>query len=170
MASDISADALAVAEINRHQHGLEQRLQLCESDVYNSLPAQTFDIIVSNPPYVSQDEMETLPVEFDHEPSLALVAGEQGMDIVIPILRGARERLSANGILVVEVGYSQPLLEVCLPEVPFTWLEFEHGGEGVFMLTAEQLEAHQADFDAVTVVTSAELNNETQIQNNNPSQ
>ncbi len=154
VATDISEDALAVASINRERHGLEARLQLLQSDLYADVPQQSYDIIVSNPPYVSQAEMAALPAEFDHEPSLALAAGLQGLDMVIPILRGARERLNDHGILVVEVGYSQPMLEQCLPMVPFTWLDFEYGGEGVFMLTAEQLAAHQDDFEAATVVTS----------------
>lgn len=148
VASDVSSDALAVAEINRRHHGIEHRLQLLQSDLYSDLPARQYDIIVSNPPYVSQAEMQTLPEEFAHEPCLALEAGKQGLDIVIPLLRGARECLSDHGILVVEVGYTQPALELYFPSVPFTWLEFEHGGGGVFLLTAQQLEKHQGDFDA----------------------
>jgi len=149
VASDISGDALEVAEINRQNHGLDQRLQLVESDLYANVPLKPYDIIVSNPPYISEQEMGELAVELRAEPALGLVAGEAGLDVVIPLLQGAREFLSDHGILLVEVGYSQPALEAALPEVPFMWLDFEHGGEGVFLLTAQQLEDYQPDFDAI---------------------
>jgi ribosomal protein L3 glutamine methyltransferase len=151
-ASDISADALAVAEINRRDHGLEDRLQLFESDLFESIPDERYDIIVSNPPYVSLQEMAELPAEFQFEPGAsALAAGEAGMDIVLPMLVQARDYLTDDGILVVEVGYSKPALEALLPEVPFFWVDFEYGGEGVFVLTADQLEAYQADFERVNI-------------------
>ena len=151
-ASDISSDALAVAEINRKKHGLEDRLYLIESNLLEAIPEKRYDIIVSNPPYVSTPEMAQLPAEFEFEPGqLALAAGETGMDIVLPMLRQARDYLSDEGILVVEVGYSKPLLEKLLPQVPFFWVEFEFGGDGVFVLTAKQLEMHQADFERVNI-------------------
>lgn len=147
-ASDISPDALAVAEINRQDHALQERVNLIESNLFDALAGKRYDIIVSNPPYVSEQEVKQLPAEFDFEPgSLALAAGEQGLDLVLPLLLKAREHLTDEGILVVEVGYSQAALEQVLPEVPFFWIEFEFGGEGVFLLTAKQLEAHQADFE-----------------------
>lgn len=146
-ASDISADALAVAEINRQHHGLEDRVQLIESDMFASIPDKRYDIIVSNPPYVAENEMQALPAEFDYEPGSALTAGEEGLDLVLPMLAQARDYLTDDGILVVEVGYSKPALERALPEVAFFWLEFEFGGDGVFLLTASQLETHQADFE-----------------------
>jgi len=145
--SDLSTEALEVAAINTGQHGLEQRVQLIQSDLYANIPQRPYDIIVSNPPYVSSEEMQTLAEEFSFEPASGLEAGEQGLDIVLPMLQGARDFLSDDGILVVEVGYTQPLLEECLPTVPFYWLDFEHGGDGVFLLTAQQLETHQATFD-----------------------
>jgi ribosomal protein L3 glutamine methyltransferase len=146
-ASDISGDALTVAEINRQNHGLEDRLTLIESNLFESIPAKRYDIIVSNPPYVSTQEMSQLPEEFAFEPgAIALAAGETGMDVVLPMLIQARDYLSDEGILVVEVGYSKPALEALLPEVPFVWVDFAFGGDGVFVLTAEQLEAYQADF------------------------
>jgi len=149
VASDISTDALAVAEDNRRLHGMEDRLELVQSDLFVDVPEREYDIIVSNPPYVSTAEVAALPNEFEYEPgAIALEAGEDGLDLVIPILQSAREFLSDDGILVVEVGYSQDALEACFPDVPFTWLEFERGGQGVFLLTAEQLEMYQADFDA----------------------
>ena len=149
VASDISSDALEVAEINRQNHGLEQRLQLVESDLYANVPVKPYDIIISNPPYVSEQEMSELADELRAEPALGLAAGQAGLDVVIPMLQGAREFLSDHGILVVEVGYSQPALEAALPDVPFMWLDFEHGGQGVFLLTAQQLEDCQSDFDGM---------------------
>lgn len=149
VASDISDDALIVAEINRERFGLDQRLQLVQSNLYTNVPQSQYDIIVSNPPYVSDDEMRGLSEELKVEPKLGLAAGETGLDVVIPILQGAREFISDYGILVVEVGYTQPALEQSLPNVPFFWFDFEHGGDGVFMLTAEQLEMYQNDFDAL---------------------
>jgi ribosomal protein L3 glutamine methyltransferase len=151
-ASDISADALAVAKINRQNHDLENRLNLIESSLFESIPEKRYDIIISNPPYVSEREMKQLPTEFDHEPgSLALAAGVTGMDVVLPLLSAARDFLTEDGILVVEVGYSKPALEQMFPEVPFFWVDFEFGGEGVFVLTAEQLETYQADFRRVNI-------------------
>ncbi len=147
-ASDISADALSVAEVNRRNHALEKQVNLIESNLFESLPDKRYDIIVSNPPYVSQQEMTQLPAEFAFEPgSTALAAGETGMDVVLPMLIQAREHLTDEGILVVEVGYSKPALEQLLPDVPFFWVDFEFGGDGVFVLTAEQLETHQAEFE-----------------------
>lgn len=147
VASDISEDALAVAEKNRARHGLESSLQLVQSDLFENIPAQTFDLIVSNPPYVSKAEVEALPEEFGAEPSLGLLAGDQGLDIVIRLLQSARRFLSDDGVLIVEVGYSHDVLQQHFPEVPFFWLDFEHGGEGVFLLTASQLDEYQAVFD-----------------------
>lgn len=145
-ASDIFADALAVAEINRQNHGLEQRLKLIESNLFESIPEKRYDIIVSNPPYVTEQEMSQLAKEFDFEPASALAAGKTGMDIVLPMLIQAVDYLSENGILVVEVGYSQRELEQLLPEVSFFWVEFEYGGDGVFVLTAEQVLKYQPQF------------------------
>ena len=146
-ASDISVDALAVAEINRKNHGMEDRVKLIESNLFESIPAHRYDIIVSNPPYVSEGEMEQLAAEFNFEPgSLALTAGKQGLDLVLPMLLDAVNYLTDEGIFVVEVGYSQVALETVLPEVPFLWIDFEFGGEGVFLLTAAQLQAHKEDF------------------------
>lgn len=148
-ASDISADALAVAEINRRNHGLEDRLSLYQSNLFAAIPEKRYDIIVSNPPYVSAQEMAQLPAEFNFEPGLALAAGEEGLDLVLPMLAQARDHLSDEGILVVEVGYSKPALERVLPEVPFFWVDFEFGGDGVFVLSAYQLEKYRPDFERV---------------------
>lgn len=152
-ASDVSSDALAVAEINRRNHGVEDRVRLITSDIFASIPEHRYDLIISNPPYVSEQEMNQLPKEFDFEPgALALAAGENGLDIVLPILIEARKYLKKNGVLVIEVGYSRPILEQLLPKVPFFWVEFEYGGEGVFILTADQLDQYRSDFESARLV------------------
>jgi len=148
-ASDVSADALAVAEVNRENFALQDRVSLINSDLFTAIPDKRYDIIVSNPPYVSVQEVADLPVEFGFEPGeLALSAGEQGMDIVLQMLQQARKYLSEDGVLIVEVGYSQASLQQALPDVPFFWVDFESGGEGVFLLTAKQLDECQSYFDA----------------------
>ena len=136
-----------MAEINRQRHGLENRVSLIESNLFESIPSKRYDVIVSNPPYVSEAEVAQLAAEFDHEPgSLALTAGQQGLDLVLPMLVDAADYLTDHGILIVEVGYSQSALEKALPAVPFLWIDFEFGGEGVFLLTLDQLQAHKEDF------------------------
>lgn len=148
-ASDLSADALSVARRNITRHGLEQQITLIESDVFAAITTGPYDIIVSNPPYISRGEMRQLPEEYRHEPSIGLVAGDDGLDIAVQILRNAHRYLSDAGILVVEVGYTRPALEAVFPDIPFVWLEFEFGGEGVFMLECGQLDACQESFDRV---------------------
>lgn len=146
-ASDVSKDALAVAKINLLRHNVEDQVHLYESDLFSMLPKKKYDIIVSNPPYVSTEEMFELPAEYQHEPTLALTAGKQGLDFAMRILHQAGSYLTEHGILVVEVGNSETALIEALPNVPFTWLEFERGGGGVFLLTAEQVKAHQTLFN-----------------------
>lgn len=138
-AADVSADALAVAEINRHKHQLDELLTLYQSDLFTAVPANRYDIIVSNPPYVSLAEWQQLPEEFHAEPALGFKGGESGLDLVIRILVDADDYLDAQGILVVEVGSSAETLQNMFPDVPFYWLDFERGGDGVFLLTAEQV-------------------------------
>lgn len=141
-AVDISTEALAVAEINRTGLEVEDQLALIESDCFDKVPLLQYDIIVSNPPYVSKEEMETLPDEYRHEPVLALETSNNGLSIVEKILKSAHAYLSDHGILVVEVGNSEEALCEAYPLVPFTWLEMSHGGQGVFLLTKQQLSEH----------------------------
>jgi len=138
-ASDISVEALDVAAINCEEHGLEHDLNLIESDCWENIPAVHYDLIISNPPYVGDDEMDTLPEEYLHEPDMALRSENNGLAIVEKILTNAHHYLTDHGILVVEVGNSEEALVAAYPDVPFTWLEFEHGGHGVFLLTCQQL-------------------------------
>lgn len=145
-AVDISQSALTVAAVNVEHHELIDRVHLIESDVFNKLPGQRYDLIVSNPPYVDAGEMAELAPEFQHEPELGLAAGREGLDIAKRILAEAGDYLTDNGLLIVEVGNSQWALEQTFPEVPFQWLSFENGGQGVFLLTAEECREHQALF------------------------
>lgn len=147
-AVDVEDAALQVAQINIARHQLAERVRLYKSDMFDALPPARYDIIVSNPPYVSLAEMQELPDEYRHEPASGLAAGAEGLDCVRKILAGAGDYLQPHGILVVEVGNSQDAVERAWPDVPFTWLEFEHGGEGVFLLDAEQLSKYQQCFAA----------------------
>ncbi|MDK1024915.1 MAG: 50S ribosomal protein L3 N(5)-glutamine methyltransferase [Gammaproteobacteria bacterium] len=136
---DICEDALDVAAINIKRHGLGARVTCLHSDLFESLGDASYDLIVSNPPYVDAADLATMPREFEHEPTLALTAGTDGLDLVTRILCRAKEYLSASGLLVVEVGNSEEALIRSYPDMPFTWAEFDRGGHGVFLLEAEQL-------------------------------
>ena len=103
------------------------------------MPKKQYDLIVSNPPYVSDDEMLTLPKEYTHEPALALVAKRKGLEVVDVILAHARKHLTSAGVLVIEVGNTEATIIEAYPDFPFTWLDLEHGGHGIFVLTANQL-------------------------------
>ena len=138
-AADISDDALAVAAINVERHQLDRRVRLLRSDVFDGVAGERYDVIVANPPYVGDDEMRGLPEEYRREPRAGLHGGRDGLDIVRRILAGAAERLRPQGVLIVEVGNSDEALAQAFPHAPFVWLEFERGGGGVFVLTAEQL-------------------------------
>ena len=145
-ATDLSGDALAVAAINRSLHGLDDRLELHHGDLWAGVPGE-FDLIIANPPYVDAAEMAVLPPEHRHEPALGLAAGADGLDLARRILREAPAHLADGGVLFCEVGASAAALEVRYPRVPFTWLEFERGGDGVFFLTRQALLANAAAFD-----------------------
>jgi ribosomal protein L3 glutamine methyltransferase len=139
-ALDICAQALVLAAENVRQHRLGRRVRLLESDYFSALNDERYDIIVSNPPYVGARELRSLPAEYRHEPRTALAAGKDGMDAVRVILRDAGRHLNPGGILIVEVGNTEAAVRRAFARLPFTWLTFERGGGGVFMLTAEQLQ------------------------------
>lgn len=138
-AVDISADALAVADINIKMHNLEDQVTAIQSDVWQALkPQQQYDLIVSNPPYVSPDEMAILPEEYRHEPASALEADDNGLALVEQILLHAADYLSDNGLLFVEVGNSDLAVDEKWPDIAFMWLDFDLGGHGIFMLDRAQ--------------------------------
>ena len=140
-ATDVDDGVLQVAKTNIDNYGLSEHVHLYKSVTFRELPQRQYNLILSNPPYVSADEMLSLPAEYRHEPASALAAGTDGLAVVAEILREAGYYLAAHGVLIVEVGNSQDEVMKAFPNVPFTWLEFEHGGEGVFLLTAEELKS-----------------------------
>ncbi|MGB5621930.1 MAG: 50S ribosomal protein L3 N(5)-glutamine methyltransferase [Gammaproteobacteria bacterium] len=137
--ADISAEALSLARENIERHGLRERVRAVSSDVFAGLGGRRYDVIVSNPPYVAQAEYESLPREYAHEPGLGLLAGADGLEIVRRILSDARTHLRPGGILIVEVGSAEHALVEAFPDLPFTWLDFERGGSGVFLLNRDDL-------------------------------
>jgi ribosomal protein L3 glutamine methyltransferase len=148
---DLSPDALAVAEQNVAKHDMADFVTLYHSDLFNDLPTSKYDVIVSNPPYVSVDEWEKLPTEFHAEPEMGFKGGASGLDLVVRILADADEYLAEQGILIIEVGSSAETLQNMFPDVPFYWLSFERGGDGVFLLTAEQVREFQPIFEEALV-------------------
>lgn len=139
-AVDVSAAALEVARRNVARHHMDDAVELIESNLFGQLMGRSYDVIVSNPPYVGVEELASLPPEFRHEPELGLAAGPDGLDVVERILREAVRHLRPEGILIVEVGNSADALIARFPSVPFTWVEFERGGEGVFVLKRREIE------------------------------
>jgi ribosomal protein L3 glutamine methyltransferase len=147
-AVDLSADALSLATINRAALDLDAQVELLHGDLFAPVTGRRYDLIVSNPPYVDASDMHALPAEYLHEPRMALAAGDDGLDIVRRILREAPDYLQLEGVLIVEVGNSMVHVEATWPDVPFTWLHFENGEDGVFMLNREQLLEYGAAFAA----------------------
>ncbi|PFH08206.1 ribosomal protein L3 glutamine methyltransferase [Collimonas sp. PA-H2] len=137
--ADISADALAVARRNVDDYELQDRITLIESDLYSKVPAKKYDLIVTNPPYVNSGSMGKLPQEYLREPQIALAGGSDGMDLVRQIVAGAKQRLTANGILVVEIGNERAFAEAAFPDLEMTWVSTSAGDDMVFLLTADQL-------------------------------
>jgi ribosomal protein L3 glutamine methyltransferase len=138
-AVELSPEALEVARRNVERHGVADQVALLEGDLWSPVAGRSYDLIVSNPPYVSDREMEVLPPEYAHEPELGLRSGPDGLNAVARIIAGARAHLRPGGVLVVEVGDSAEAVANAWPALPFTWLEFSRGGSGVFLLTAEEL-------------------------------
>ena len=137
-AVDLSPDALALARENVQR--LEtSNVRVLQSDMFSGLDGQVYDLIVSNPPYVTHAETDALPAEYSHEPEMGLRAGEDGLDLVLEILRDAPDHLSPHGLLVCEVGESEQHLIKLLPELPFAWVEFKVGQMGIFVLEREDM-------------------------------
>lgn len=138
-AVDLSLDALDVAQINIERHGLAERVFPISSDLFNDIPKDKYDLIVTNPPYVDEEDLDDMPQEFHFEPEMSLGSGTDGLDITKRILAQAADYLTDNGVLVCEVGNSMVHLIEQFPTVPFNWIEFKNGGLGVFSLTRAQL-------------------------------
>ena len=151
-AVDLSIDALNVAQLNIENHGLCEQVIPIQSDVFSGVEGQSYDLIVSNPPYVDQQDIDSLPQEYHHEPEMGLGCGHDGLDIVRVILAESAEHLNDGGLLFCEVGNSEVHVKALYKNVPFTWLTFERGGHGVFMLTKAQLVEFKETFDSALLV------------------
>lgn len=138
-ATDLSAEALDLARENVELHEVEDRVRLLQSDLFEAMQGERYDLVVSNPPYVGREEYESLPAEYRSEPDLALRGGDTGLDLVLRIVAEAPEHLEPGGVLLCEVGNSRAVLQESLPGIPFTWLEFRDGGHGVFLLEGDDL-------------------------------
>ena len=143
-AVDLSTDALTLASENATRLDVGDRVRLLRSDLFSELRGQLYELIVSNPPYVTRAEVAALPGEYRHEPELGLAAGEDGLDLALRILRDAPEHLREGGLLIVEVGESERALNRLLPQVPLDWIEFNVGAMGVFAIGREALLEHHA--------------------------
>ena len=143
-AADISHEALQVAKKNVGDYDLEHRINLIQSDLFDGLADRRYDLIISNPPYVSTASMAALPEEYRHEPRTALASGEDGLEATRTILRQAASHLTEQGLLIVEIGHNRDILEQVFPLTPFTWLETSAGDEYVFLLKRDQLPAFQS--------------------------
>lgn len=138
-AVDISADALAVARRNVDDYGLGEQVRLVASDVFDGLDDRRYDLIISNPPYVTTASMAELPPEYRHEPALALGAGEDGLDVVRRILANAGSHLKPGGLLAVEVGHNRDLVEAAFPDLPMMWIDTPSSENKLFLIHAEDL-------------------------------
>lgn len=138
-AVDLSTDALQVARRNLQQYALEDRVQLIQSDLFAGLPSQSYDLILSNPPYVDAPSMRELPTEYRHEPEMALASGRDGLDATRVLLRKAKNYLRPDGKLIIEIGHNRAQLERAFPQLPFGWLKVSAGDEFVLLLERDQL-------------------------------
>lgn len=139
VAADLSDGALAVARDNVADYGMQEQVELVKSDVFSALAGRRFDLIVSNPPYVTREAMDALPAEYLHEPRMALAAGDDGMDVVRRIVAGARAHLTPDGVLAVEVGHNRDRVEAAFPDLPLVWLPTSGGDDMVFLALASDL-------------------------------
>ena len=153
---DISADALDVARINVQRYGMQDRIELIQSDLYNNLGDRQYDVIISNPPYVTQKAMDELPMEYRHEPALALGAGNDGLDIVRRLMTDSKAHLTNKGVIVVEVGDGKEACEAAYPKVPFTWLATEEEDAMVYLLRKDELQPIPVNAWVLWATTAAE--------------
>lgn len=137
--SDISYDALVVADNNVHYHGLSDRVFTIQSDLFGNLQGQKFDLVVSNPPYVDEEDLADMPDEYHAEPAIGLASGKDGLDFTRRLLSEAANHLTDQGILIVEVGNSWVALQAAYPELKLDWVRLENGGDGVFVMSAQDL-------------------------------
>jgi ribosomal protein L3 glutamine methyltransferase len=147
-AVDLSEDALAVALQNVEHFDLSDQVRLLRSNLFSALDGKRYHLIVTNPPYVDQQDLDAMPLEYHAEPRIGLEAGVDGLDLVIQILLEAESHLEENGVLICEVGNSGVALEALFPQIPWTWVEFERGGHGVFVIDRATLSDHQSLFRA----------------------
>ncbi len=135
----LSEKALQLAEINVNHYGLHDRIELIQSDLFNGLEGKKYDLIISNPPYVNQTSVDSFPMEFLKEPSMALGSGEDGLDHTIRIIHEAKQYLNDDGMLIVEIGHNKEILLKKFPKLQFQWLDVSLGNDFVFMLEKSQL-------------------------------
>ncbi len=138
-AADLSEDALDVARQNVADYGLEERIELVRSDAFSALAGRRFDLILSNPPYVTAEAMDALPPEYLHEPRMALAAGDDGLELVRRLLARAADHLNPGGMIAIEVGHNRHIVEAAFPDLPFTWLSTRGGDDMVFLLRRDEL-------------------------------
>lgn len=138
-AIDLSADALSIAQRNIADYGLEDQIEAIQSDLFAAVPDRRYDLIISNPPYVTAEAMAALPPEYRHEPTLALAAGEDGLDVVRRILAAAPDHLQPGGVLAVEVGHNRDIVDAAFPNLPLTWIDTDSAEGKVFLLRREDL-------------------------------
>ncbi len=138
-AADLSEDALDVARQNVADYGLGERIELVRSDAFSALAGRRFDLILSNPPYVTAEAMDALPPEYLHEPRMALAAGDDGLELVRRLLARAADHLNPGGMIAIEVGHNRHIVEAAFPDLPFTWLSTRGGDDMVFLLQRDEL-------------------------------
>lgn len=151
-AVDLSCDALALAQSNVERFDVARRVRLLQSDLFSALAGERYELIVSNPPYVTHAEVDALPPEYAFEPELGLRAGEDGLDLALRILRDAPAHLNEDGLLICEVGESEHALVELLPQLPLAWVEFKVGPMGVFVVERDDLVRHH---DAIAALAAA---------------
>lgn len=151
-AVDLSADALALAQSNVERFEVGGRVRLIQSDLFTALAGERYDLIVTNPPYVTHAETDALPPEYAFEPEMGLRAGDDGLDLALRILRDSPDHLTDDGVLTCEVGESERALVELLPQVPFSWVEFRVGQMGVFVIDRYDLVRHR---DAIAALAAA---------------